>query len=190
MSDELQKIANAELGETSEKRIKGLHEMREWIFNNPRIEKCRMDANFIMRFLRFRKFDISKAQDAFERYLIFREGAYGYDWFSNLDFDAKPNVDDLLNKGLLIVFPKRDLFGRLTVLTHLAATDPSIPSIGSEGLSLATMLFETLLEDEENQIRGFNYVLDISNIKLRHYFIFSFSTWFRFGKNVEVKPLL
>lgn len=159
--------------------------MRDWIMENPRIIKCRMDSKFILRFLRFRKFDLTKAQEAFERYLIFREGAYGYDWFSNLDYD-KPNISGLVEKGLFMIFPNRDKFGRKVVMFRLAAADPSISTIGSEGLTYATFVMETMMEDEENQIRGLNYIFDVSNIKLRHYFIFSFPTWFRFAKNIEV----
>lgn len=144
-----------------------------------------MDSKFILRFLRFRKFNIPLAKEAFERYLVFREGIYGYDWFSNLDYN-KPNIGSLIDKGLIYVFPKRDKHGRTVILSKLSATDPNIPGIGTEALTLSTMMFESLLEDEENQIRGLNYILDISNIKLRHYFIFSFPTWFKFAKNVEV----
>jgi hypothetical protein len=181
----LRKIARDELGETDEIRTNGIRLMRDWIMKNPRIEKCRMDSKFILRFLRFRKFNIAKAQDAFERYLIFREGAYGYDWFSNMDFE-KPHIDSLLDNGIVMLFPCRDKLGRRILMTRLSAADPSISTIGCEGLTVGTMALETLLEDEENQIRGINYIGDISNIKLRHYFIFSFPTWFRFGKNVEV----
>lgn len=162
--------------------------MRDWVMNNPRIIMARLDSKFILRFLRFRKFNIPMAQEAFERYLVFREGLYGLDWLSNLDF-AKPNINDLLDKGLMCILPKRDKSGRVVLLTRLAATDPSIPTIGCEALTLSTMVFETLLEDEENQIRGFSYILDISNIKLQHYFIFSFPTWFKIAKNVEVSKV-
>lgn len=188
LSEDLRKVAETELGETDEIRTNAIKTMRDWIMNSQRIEKCRMDSKFILRFLRFRKFNILLAQEAFERYLIFREGCYGFDWFSNMDF-AKPNIHQLIDNGLMTILPKRDQFGRVVILARLAATDPSIPTIGCEAMTLATMVFETLLDDEENQIRGFNYILDISNIKLRHYFIFSFTTWFKFAKNVEVSAI-
>jgi hypothetical protein len=185
LSDELKEIAEKELRETAETRSHSIKAMRDWIMSNPRIEKCRMDSKFILRFLRFRKFSVPAAQEALERYLVFREGAYGHDWFSNMDFD-KPNINGLLEKGLYTVLPNRDKLGQKVILAKLAAADPSIPTIGNECLTLGTMIFETLLEDEENQIRGLNYILDVSNIKLRHYFIFSFLTWYKFLKNVEV----
>jgi hypothetical protein len=185
MSDDLIKMAEKELGETDEIRKNTINEMRDWILNNPRIEKCRMDAKYLLKFLRFRKFNVSEAQEAYERCLIFREGAYGFNWFNNMDF-TRTGVQQMFNDGLIIVFPNRDIFGRKTILARLSVSDPSVPTVGSDGITLTTMFCELLLEDEENQIRGFNYILDISNIKLRHFFIYSIPTWLKLGKNVEV----
>lgn len=184
LSDELKKIAEDELRETEEVRNHAIKAMRDWIMDNPRIEKCRMDAKFLLRFLRFRKFSIPMAQEALERYLVFREGAYGYDWFSNMDFN-KPNIKSLIDNGIEVILPERDHLGRKVLISRLAAADPKITSIGSEGLTLGTMVMETLLDDEENQIRGLVYVADVSGIQLSHYQIFPLDIWFKFGKNIE-----
>lgn len=159
MSEELKKFAFDDFGETEEKRQNGIREMREWIMSNERIEKCRMDSKFILKFLRFRKYDMPKVKEAFEWWLIFHEGVNSTDWFSNLDY-SKPHIASLVDEGLLLVLPKRDEFGRQTLLARLAVTDPNIPTIGDEALTMAVMIFELLLEDEENQIRGFNYIID------------------------------
>lgn len=188
LSDDLQKLAKKELGETEEVRNVAIKTMRDWIVDNPRIIKCRMDSKFILRFLRFRKFNIEEAKEAFERYLVFREGLYGYDWFSNLDY-GKPDIPELLDNGLIIVFPKPDKHGRKIILSRFSTVNPSLPMIGCQAFTLATLFVETLLDDEENQIRGLNYIFDVSNIKFRHYFIFPFSAWFKMGKNVEVSEM-
>lgn len=182
-------MARDELGETDEVRTFAIKAMRDWIMACPRIEKCRMDSKFILRFLRFRKFDIANAQETLERYLVFREGLYGDDWFSKLDF-SRPNINGLIDRGLIIILPKRDAAGRRVLFTRLAAVDPSIPTIGSEVMTVTTLFFEALLDDEENQIRGLNYVGDISRISLRHYFIHPFTTWFKYAKNIEVNNLV
>lgn len=184
LSDELKKIAEKELRETDEIRKHAITAMRDWIMSNPRIEKCRMDAKFILRFLRFRKFSIPAAQEAFERYLVFREGAYGYDWFSNLDFN-KPNINSLIDKGCVTML-ESDKLGRKTLLFRLKALDPKIANIGNECLTLSTQVFETLLDDEENQIRGINYIADVSEFQMSHYHIMPIEVAFKFGKNVEV----
>ena len=125
------------------------------------------------------------AQEAFERYLVFREGAYGYDWFSNMDF-SKPGLQLLLDNNLITVLPNRDELGRRIILFQLSATAATVPTIGNDVLTLTTMVFETLLEDEENQIRGLTYIGDVSGVQLSLTQIFSIEIMYKFGKNVEV----
>lgn len=184
LSDELKRLAEEELRETDEIRSHAITAMRDWIMSNPRIEKCRMDSKFILRFLRFRKFSIPMAQEAFERYLVFREGVYGFDWFSNMDFE-KPGIKLLMDSELLTVLPNRDKLGRKVLLFRAAPADAKTPSIGNDVLTLSTMIFETLLDDEENQIRGLNYIGDVSGAHISLSQIFSLEIMYKFGKNVE-----
>lgn len=74
LSKELREQAEEDLGETEEKRQNGIKDLREWIYKNPRIAKCRLDANFLLRFLRYHKYSLKHAKESIERYLIFREG--------------------------------------------------------------------------------------------------------------------
>lgn len=186
----MEKKAFEDLGETKEIRERCLKEMRDWILNNPRIEMCRMDSKFILRFLRFHKFNQPRAKESLERYLIFREGIYGYDWFTNLD-NQREHLQDLLDKGLFVVLPNRTKTGEKVVMTRMSVVDPDIPLIANTGLCLSTLIMETLFdESEENQVRGFTYLLDVSNIRLKHYFVFGFSTWFRIMKHIEVDQVI
>lgn len=171
--------------ETEEIRTHGIKTMRDWIMGNPRIIKCRMDAKFILRFLRFRKYSIPMAQEALERYLIFREGVYGYDWFSKMDYN-KPTIEALLDNGFLTVLPNRDKLGRRVLFFRASATDPKFEDLGNSVLTLSTMFFELLLDDEENQIRGINYIGDVSGAHLSLYNLFPIEVSYKIGKNVEV----
>lgn len=99
-------------------------------------------------FLRFQKFDVPKAMIALERWLVGRQGAYGYDWMSNLDY-SKPNIDGLIDRGILMVFPKRDKFGKTVLMFRPAALQTQISTIGVEALTLGVMMSEVLLDDEE-----------------------------------------
>lgn len=184
LSKELLQQAEELLGENEEKRQAGIKELRDWILKNPRIEKCRLDANFLLRFLRYHKYNMKFVKESIERYLILREGLYGHDWLTNLDFD-RPHLQELLDKGLFVVLPNRSKKGERIFLTRCQAADPKIPQVANISLSLSTMICETLFDNEENQIRGFRYILDISNISLGHYFLFPFSTWIRIMKQVE-----
>lgn len=99
MSDELKKIAEVELRETEEMRKFALKAIRDWAMKNSRIMTLRLDAKFILRFLRFKKFSIPMAQEALERYLVLRkyffEGEFIYQ-----NFDCRiPALEGLINNG-------------------------------------------------------------------------------------------
>lgn len=185
LSYELRKVAFAEWGETDELRLQGIKEMRDWIMANPRIVKCRMDSKFILKFLRFRKFNMPRVKEAFERYLVFHEAVYGYDWFSHLDINQE-NIQKILQAGGLTILPNRDVNGCKVFLIRYPSCKFDYSTLGNNLMSMITMVFETLQEDEENQILGFSYIFDVSTIRLKFLFLFPMRTWFRFGKNSEV----
>lgn len=184
LSEELLKQAEEELGETAEIRDKLLEEFREWIWKNPRIEKCRMDSKFILKFLRVSKFNLTTAKEMFERYLVFREGLYGHDWFSNIDTE-RPGIQEFINNGMFAILPNYSKTGEKVLLVRCKACDPNVKNAGDVVFSLMTMVMEIMLDDEENQIKGYRIFLDLCGIRLSHYFMFSFSTWFRIMKHVE-----
>jgi hypothetical protein len=184
LSEEVQKIAFEQLGETEEIRQDSIREIREWLLYNPRIEKARLDSKIILRYLRHHKYDINCTKESYERNLIFREGLYGMDWFTNLDFE-RPNMRELLDAGVIVVLPDLLPSGERVILAKFSAASPKIPDCANTSLCLATMVIETLLEDEENQVRGFRYIFDVSGVSLRHYFLLSFTTWFKVLKNCE-----
>ncbi|KAG5671111.1 hypothetical protein PVAND_001325 [Polypedilum vanderplanki] len=184
LSKELQEKAEIEIGETPEVRDKGLREFREWIYKNPRIIKCRMDSLFLLRFLRCHKYIMHRVKEAFERYLIFREGLDGFDWFSNLDTERE-HLQDLLNAGLYIVLPEKAKTGEKVIMMRMHCCEPDSDVVNA-CLTLTTLIMETLFdESEENQIRGFRYILDVSNIRMKHYFVWSIGTWIRIMKHIE-----
>jgi hypothetical protein len=103
-----------------------------------------------------------------------------------MSFD-RPGVRKLFDDGVAVVFAQRDEFGHQIILGRLAVADPSHnKNVGRDALTLATLIFDTLYDNEENQIRGFTYIMDVSNIRLRHFFIYSIMTWLKYGKNAEV----
>jgi CRAL/TRIO domain len=160
--------------------------MRDWIMENPRILKCRMDSKFILRFLRFRKFRIPEAKEALERYLVFREGLFGMDYLKEMDY-KRGVTEDLLEKGMAIILPKPDKYGRKMLMFRLGVCDTDVETIVVDAFRLVGLVAEILLEEEENQLRGFVYILDLSGIRIRHYFLLSFTLWFKIFKNLEVR---
>lgn len=123
LSDELKIMAETELRETSATRDFALQALRDWIEANPRIAASRMgklknilrpsrikpfhpnnnfclpfknlDANFLLRFLRAKKFSVPITCEGIERYLLLRQS---YEFFNNLDMNL-PTMKILLDAG-------------------------------------------------------------------------------------------
>lgn len=55
------------------------------------------DSNFLLRFLRVKKYSVPMAQEAIERYLLLRKTDYGH-MFQNVDMKI-PNINALLDLG-------------------------------------------------------------------------------------------
>lgn len=99
LSLETRKIAENELRETDEIRTHSLKSLREWVDKNPRIVSMRLDSNFLLRFLRCRKFSLPMTKDMIERYLVLRH--YEQDEmkiFQNFDMRL-PAVKELFELG-------------------------------------------------------------------------------------------
>jgi hypothetical protein len=91
-------MAKDELRETEEVRQHAIQALRDWVLKNPRIVKTRLDSNFLLRFLRFRKFSIPMAMEALERFLVLKNGTYGRGWFNHIDI-GKPSILKLIDEG-------------------------------------------------------------------------------------------
>uniref|UniRef100_A0AAG5D4W8 CRAL-TRIO domain-containing protein n=1 Tax=Anopheles atroparvus TaxID=41427 RepID=A0AAG5D4W8_ANOAO len=158
------KIAKEELREDDEIREQSLTQMREWIAKHPYIRKCRTDASFLLRFLRFRKFSVPTACEALERYLAMRQTFP--DWFKNLDCD-EPLMKELLEDG---VFTKlgQNQDGRMVILFSVRLLNPDKFLPIHQGRMMA-LLIETLLEWEELQIGGFQVMLDFTDTVMKLY---------------------
>lgn len=160
LSKEDKQIAEEELRETEYTRNSSLDAIREWAEKNPRINKIRMDSNFLLRFLRAKKFSIPMAEEAIERYILLRK-CYNGALFQNLDY-KRPVLLELINKGLVFALPNRDALGRRILMYNGKALDMS-KNTNIELLNSIMMAYETILEDELNQIKGIVHIVDCSN---------------------------
>ncbi|CAO1424246.1 unnamed protein product [Diamesa hyperborea] len=185
LSKELEEIAERELGETEQVRNNAIKELRDWTMKNPRILKTRLDAVWLLRFLRFKKFNIPLAKESIERYLVLREGSYGKNWTDKLGV-LSASTEKQLDDGYICVLPNRDSKGRKVIFYRASVIDATSKSSGFDTLILNTATFETLLEDEENQIRGIVHVGDCGGVGMSHFTIFPPQHYYRFGKNSEV----
>uniref|UniRef100_A0A182QRU9 CRAL-TRIO domain-containing protein n=1 Tax=Anopheles farauti TaxID=69004 RepID=A0A182QRU9_9DIPT len=158
------KLAKEELREDDEIREQSLTQMREFIAKHPYIRKCRTDASFLLRFLRFRKYSVPMACEALERYLAMRETFPT--WFKNLDCN-EPVMRELLEDGMFTQLGN-DADGRMVILfrVRLLNVDKFGPLVQGR---LMALLIESLLEWEELQIAGFRVMLDFTDTVMKHY---------------------
>lgn len=73
------------------------------------------DSNYLLRFLRFKKFHITLAQEALERYVLLRQ-TFGIA-FNCLDITI-PMMQELTDLGYMFACPKRDSKGRRVIVTR------------------------------------------------------------------------
>jgi hypothetical protein len=74
LSPELLEILEKELRETEETRNHGITALREWMMQNPRIIKTRLDSAWLLKHLRFKKYCFPAAVEAIERHMVLRQG--------------------------------------------------------------------------------------------------------------------
>uniref|UniRef100_T1IRZ6 CRAL-TRIO domain-containing protein n=1 Tax=Strigamia maritima TaxID=126957 RepID=T1IRZ6_STRMM len=156
-------VARKDLCEERDTREQTLQEFTTWIQLESQIANCRLDYNFLLRFLRAKKFCISQAKVMLERYLAARL-AYPQ-WYQGLDI-LDPNLQDLIQKGFIFALPERDLCGRRVIFGIGAGLDPSRHTT-SHTMRAMVLTFETLLEDEANHLYGFTYIFDQKDVGFR-----------------------
>ncbi|XP_023027386.1 alpha-tocopherol transfer protein-like [Leptinotarsa decemlineata] len=181
LSAETQTIAKEELREDENSRQTALASMREWIMQNPKIKNVRMDSNFLLRFLRFKKFHITLAQEALERYVLLRQ-TFGVA-FNCLDITI-PMMQDLTNLGYMFACPKRDSKGRRVIVTRPGVFDLD-KFTNADMCRIHGIVYETLMEDEENQVRGYVHFADGQGVGFAYLTLFTIKEAVRIVKNGE-----
>ncbi|XP_078042924.1 clavesin-2 [Augochlora pura] len=181
LSKETQQIAKDELREDKNTRDQALEQIRNWIKMNPRIENSRLDGQFLLRFLRSKKFNVPMAEEAIERYLLLRQVYHPA--FNNLD-STEPTMEELLTLGYLFAAPGRDKKGRRLVIARPGVFDPH-KYTNADMCRIHALTYETLMEDEESQVRGFVHFADGAGVSFPHLTLFTPKEAVRIVKNGE-----
>lgn len=183
LSEKYLKIAESELQETLSRRNQSLEQLIEWIQKHPNIKKCptcnyRFPSNyifcsvtnsnisdpiFLLRFLRAKKFSVPMACEMLERYLVARQ-VYKK-WFNNLDI-KDPKLKEMVQCGIFVPLPNRDELGRKICLIRGECLDPE-RFTADDIFRLNCLFFGCLLDEEESQIAGYVFILDLSKISMK-----------------------
>lgn len=181
LRDEVAQVANRELREDKSIREQSLQQFREWIHKNQDICSCRTDDNFLLRFLRVKKFSLPMAQQVLLKYINFRQT------FSHLLYSMDcliPSVNDLISNGYIYVSPYRDSSGRRVILYNINKFDPHKHN-NADMVKVHMITYEVLIEDEESQVMGFTHVGNMCQASAAHATIWSpteFSQLVRWGE--------
>ncbi|XP_041986718.1 retinaldehyde-binding protein 1 [Aricia agestis] len=157
-------VAEKELRETPSTKEQALNIMREWIQKNNDIRNVRQDENFLLRFLRHKKYSIPMAQQTLLKYLNLRK--YYPECFSNLDCE-EPKLKEIISNGYIAVSPVRDNAGRRVIVYNMGKFNATKFTCW-DMCRAHCVVYETLMEDPTEQILGFVHVGDGSGSTTAH----------------------
>nr|CAD7256365.1 unnamed protein product [Timema shepardi] len=139
------------------------------------------NTNFLLRFLRVKKFSLPMAQQMLLKYLNLRQ-TFSH-MLQNLDVLSSP-VHELISSGYIVVSPKRDKHGRRVIITTAGRFDPY--KFKNVDMAKAHMItYEACLDDEQTQIAGFTHVGDVADVSAAFITLWSpteFSTIVKWGE--------
>jgi len=157
-------LAKKTLREDDSVRQQSLNQMREWIKKDPFIKQCRTDGNFLLRFLRIKKFNISATCEMLYKYLSLSQ-VYPQ-WYRNLDV-YDPIMMELLMDGFFIPLPNKDEKGRQIIMYRFNKLDHT-KYTATDVYRLLVSSFFTMFEDEEAQIAGYVWIFDYTGFNIGH----------------------
>ncbi|CAN7987346.1 unnamed protein product, partial [Ixodes hexagonus] len=149
---ELRKIAEEELGETDSRRQEALAELVQLLEEEPELA-ARKDPDFLLRFIRVRKYDVEGALKTLRNYYKNRAAC------PSIYKEFLPSSVKDSARSLFIVLPERDVHGRLVLLITMGVWMPA--TLPYHELQQASMMcFEHMAADPSSQTAGISIIVD------------------------------
>lgn len=156
--------ARKELNEDPVTRMKSIEELRDRITSwkpSKNEEKSIVlgstESEFLLMFLRARKFDVDKALQLYVNYHAFR--LKHSSMLTNLDFKA---IEHVLHTGVIKVLDSRFVDGSKAICVYPGKWDSAnIPFVDNFRATL--LVLDRLVEDEETQVHGFSVIYDFTD---------------------------
>ncbi|CAB3363256.1 Hypothetical predicted protein [Cloeon dipterum] len=161
LSVELYERAGKELGETAEKRADSLVKIRSMILERADLD-CRMDDDFLIRFLRARRFNLDRAYELLRNYANFkcsRPDIHENVWPQRLKFLGD---DDVIS-----VPPYKDQHGRRMIIYKIGNWNTSKYKV-IEIFKASVVVMELGLLEKATSVLGGVCIFDLGGVGLSH----------------------
>ncbi|EDS40102.1 conserved hypothetical protein [Culex quinquefasciatus] len=153
-----QERARSELNEESFRIEPAIARMREFIAKHPQIQRCRTDAVFLLRFLRYRKFNVDAACEVLERCLTALQVSPE---FFTLDLE-----NSMIERCMCVPLGQNS-DGSMVFLIRVGSFDPATFE-PEQVVRLNMLALETYVYDEVYQVTGITAVIDLHGMTLAH----------------------
>lgn len=105
------------------------------------------------------------------------------EWFYCADNDLT-KMEELLKTGYIYPLKERDSNGRRTVIIRSKNLDPE-RFTSADAIRASSLVFATLMEEEETQIAGFNFIIDNADTPMKIISLFSITDIRNFLQNLK-----
>ncbi|XP_075992607.1 alpha-tocopherol transfer protein isoform X2 [Anticarsia gemmatalis] len=159
---EVVEYARQHCGEDPNMRAQAIYELREMIYERGECTPHRMDDEFLIRFLRARKFIPQRAHRLIVNYYQFRE-----DYPELVENIFPLDLRNIGDANVITVPPYKDQAGRRLLFYRIGCWDPNTVSV--DDLFKATILaLEIGLLEPRSQILGGVAIFDLEDFGIQH----------------------
>ncbi|KAL1476066.1 hypothetical protein MTO96_036796 [Rhipicephalus appendiculatus] len=153
----LQHIAEEELGETPSRRKHALRKLLRLVSDEPELN-ARIDSDFLLRFLRVRKFNVDAALQTIRNYYNIRTAC------GPVFLDFLPTKVSSAARELFTVMPEKDIHGRRILFINAGEWTPEIPF--PEFQKALMICLEHLASDPVTQTLGVVLLVDYNGFTI------------------------
>ncbi|XP_072143963.1 alpha-tocopherol transfer protein-like isoform X4 [Dermacentor andersoni] len=162
--ESLDDVARRELGETPAVKRTALEELRQLISGAPSLN-CPTDDDFLVKFLRARKYDTQSAFENIKKYFKVRRDRP--ELFEELTPSSIP-FDVVCRKHQLLTVSRRtDPLGRMVLLMKIGSWNTEMCTL-NDFFRVGIALAECFLLRQDFQVRGIVVVIDLKGLSVYH----------------------
>lgn len=161
LTDEMKLRLQEELHENNEIRESSLKALR-CLLNDEENLYYPDEDNFLVKFLRARKYDVKKAASTMRSF--FQVHKKYPDIFQNFDYAS---VAKTVDENILGFLPYRDEEGSVILVMRVGKWNPYVVSMADAMRSLTAALY-LAIQSPATQVAGFKVIVDFKGFSLRH----------------------